>query len=415
MRVCYVTMQLPTTYETFAANDLRTLRRLGVDLAVHSLRPAHADAALLAVEQELEGITFTHNSTMATWAGIRLGLRHPVALLELLGWVLSRCWKKPDHLVRSLILLPRALQIFHSIRQARPDVVHLFWGHYPSLVGHLVRRYLPKTTLSVFVGAYDLIWNYGGTPSVAAAADVVWTHSRENVPAILRLGVPEERLEVAYRGVDLARFAPLQAGKVHRRIVSASRLIPAKAADDVIRVFAQALREWPDATLVILGDGPERARMEAFAMTLGVSDAVTFRGHVAQEVVLREMAAAEAFLLMSRNESERLPNVVKEAMASRCLCVVTRSPGIEELLRDGVHGYLVAEGDIDTAARRVAQALAGGAQVRALVDAAARQIHDNFDVMQTMRRYLEHWSRLAPGGGERSPERALKGLVIPAR
>jgi glycosyltransferase involved in cell wall biosynthesis len=394
MRICYITMEFPSPYETFAANDVRTLQRLGTELSVHSLRPAHPDLAALTDEHRVDGVPLTHNSIEATLAGCGVGLRQPAALLELLAWVLARTWRRPDHLVRSLILLPRALQIFDTIRRTRPDVIHLFWGHYPALVGHLVRRYLPGTTLSVFLGAYDLVWNYGGTPPVAGAAEVVWTHTRENLPAIVALGVREERIVVAYRGVDLGRFVPLRRPKVRGRIVAASRLIPAKACDEVVRVFARLLPQWPEATLVILGDGPERARLESLATALGAAHAITFRGHVAQEVVLEELAAAEVFLLMSRTESERLPNVVKEAMASRCLCVVTESPGIGELLRDGEHGFVVGRGDIEGAARRIRQIFNAEVAREEMVAAAYDQIRTNFDVDRNMERYIDRWKQL---------------------
>lgn len=402
MKVSYVTMQFPTSYETFAVNDLMTLRRLGVDLSVHSLRPEYPDSEVLGAEYGLSGIPVSHNSLAASLAGIGVAVRRPGAALALISWVVARTWRNPDHLVRSLILVPRVLQLVETIRGERPDLVHLFWGHYPAMVGHLVRREMPGTVLSVFLGAYDLTWNYGGTAPVARDADVVWTHARENIPAILRLGVPAERVAVSYRGVDLRSFAPTDAAaeprKIWRRIVSVSRLIPAKAADEVLHVFARVREEWPDATLVLLGDGPERARLEALATSLGIRGAVDFRGHVSREVVREELAAAEVFLLMSRNESERLPNVVKEAMCSRCLCIVTESPGIGELLEDGVHGFVVAHGEIATAARRVGEVFRGEVAVEEMVSAASERIRTHFDVERNMGLYLERWSELLAAG-----------------
>jgi glycosyltransferase involved in cell wall biosynthesis len=393
LRVCYITMQFPTVYETFAANDVRTLRRQGVEVSVHSLRPAHPSAARLQVEYGLGDTTVTHNTLAGSLAGLRSALGQPVTFLSLLAWIFARNWRRPDYLVRSLILLPRVFQIVELIARERPDVVHLFWGHYPALVGHLARQRCPGLVLSVFLGAYDLTWSYGGTPPVARAAQVVWTHARENVASIKELGVAEERIVVSYRGVDLAAFATVPPRKTTRRIISASRLIPAKAVDDVLRSFARVRAAWPDASLVLLGDGPERPRLEALAAELGLGGAVTFRGHVAHEVVRAELAAAEVFLLMSQNESERLPNVVKEAMYSRCICVVAESPGLGELLRDGVHGYVVAPGDVETAAARICQVFAGELPDQELAAAAQLQIASHFDVERNIARYVEHWRR----------------------
>lgn len=400
MRVCYITMQFPTVYETFAANDIRTLRRQGVEVTVHSLRPAHPAAARLHDEYGLGELAVTHNTLASSLAGGMRALRRPASLLALVAWILARSWRRPDHLVRSLILLPRVFDIVDAIARERPDVVHLFWGHYPSLVGHLARRRVPDLVLSVFLGAYDLTWRYGGTPPVARAAQVVWTHARENVAAIEALGAAREKIQVTYRGVDLAAFPPLPEQKTARRIVSASRLIPAKAVGDVLRAFALVRTAWPDASLVLLGDGPERGRLEELAAELRLGESVVFRGHVPHEVVKAELVAAEVFLLMSRNESERLPNVVKEAMYARCLCVVAESPGLGELLRDGVHGYVVAQGDVEAAAERICQVFAGNLPGAEVAAAARRQIESHFDVERNMARYVERWQELASKLGQ---------------
>lgn len=411
MRICYVTMQFPTTYETFAVRDVRTLQRMGARVTVQSLRPAHPSAAALYGEYGLDPDTpVVHNSPARTLSGIGTALRRPTVLLALTGWIFARCWRRPGHLLRSLILVPRVIDIVEQIRRERPDVVHLFWGHYPAMVGRLVRIRLPGTTLSVFIGAYDLVWGYGGTPPVARSADVVWTHALENVPAIAALGVDRERIAVAYRGVDLSRFHTAGAPKVARRIVTASRLIPAKGVDDVLKAFAHVLRDWPDATLVVLGDGPDQRRLEALAGDLGIAHAVAFLGHVDQGVVAAELQAAEVFLLMSRNGSERLPNVVKEALACRCVCVVAESPGIEELVRDGVHGFVVPQGDVEGAAGRIRAIFERRVDVEAMTRAGSDHVRTHFDVERTMSLYLERWRRLTrPADAAARPGEAEQG------
>jgi glycosyltransferase involved in cell wall biosynthesis len=68
---------------------------------------------------------------------------------------------------------------------------------------------------------------------------------------------------------------------------------------------------------------------------LGLEDKVMFLGHVSQKKLLVKMANANFFLLMSRYESERLPNVVKEAMYQRCIVVTSDTQGINELVNHG--------------------------------------------------------------------------------
>src|SRR5690606_30995070 len=136
LRVWYITMMIPAPSETFAANDIRALRRLGLDVSAHALRPAHKMSEELVEQQGLKGVNITHGNLADVLVGLWLMLRHPRVAGQALTWLVKHSLRKPSHLIRSLVLLPRTIQLFHMIRRARPDVVHLFWGHYPSMLGH---------------------------------------------------------------------------------------------------------------------------------------------------------------------------------------------------------------------------------------------------------------------------------------
>jgi glycosyltransferase involved in cell wall biosynthesis len=303
-------------------------------------------------------------------------------------------WRTPRFLARALLLVPRGLDILAAVERNQPDVVHLFWGHYPAAVGFLVRRYCPKTVLSMFLGAYDLEWKFGMSGPVASTADVVWTHAHANVPAIAALGVQRSRIDVAHRGIELERFTDQRRRKVAGRVATAGRLHPDKAMGFVIEVFAGIARRRPDASLVIVGDGPDRARLEALAESLGVAHAVSFLGRVPHQTVLEQMAAAELFVYLSTDATDRLPNVVKEAVASHCVCVVSRTTGIDELIRDGIDGWVVEYGDVERAIERACGALDDRDRSAAMVAAANAHLRAEFDVDRSMRRYIDRWSDL---------------------
>ena len=394
MKVAYITMAFPAPSETFACNDVRELRGLGVSVVVHSLKSAHPQASQLAQERDLSDLPMTHGDPRAIWRGLGFVVQRPKCLLKLLSFIFRVLWKRPEHLVKSLSLVPRTLDIFRMILRDRPDVVHLFWGHYPSLLGFLVKQELPSTILSVFLGAYDLRMRYDASAAIVRWADVVWTHAQVNLPALERLGVPRERVQVVYRGIDTKRFEDLDltTTEIPKRIVSAGRLIPEKGFRDVLHTFEKVYRQYPEASLVILGDGPQRLQLEQLADTLGISDAVQFLGHVSHKAVLEHMKQAEVFLFMSH--SERLPNVVKEAMLCRCLCVATDTPGIEELIAHGEQGYIVAQGDVHSAASYINDTFAGLIDVEALKDKASRYVRETFDVGRSMAVYRDVWHRL---------------------
>lgn len=395
MKIWYVTMMFPSPSETFAGSDIRALKRAGAEVSVHSLLPAHADTDRFTRERGTAEVPITHGGVTNIGAGLWECLKRPRLTSDLLGW-LFRNDRRPNQLLRSVALVPRVVQLFAQIERERPEVVHLFWGHYPAMVGYLVHKYLPQTVVSIFLGAYDLVMGYGGSAPVARNADAVWTHAQLNVRDVEALGASRERLQVVYRGIELGATQTFGSSyqKVPKRIVSAGRFISLKGTDDVIYTFEKVVRRWPEASLVLLGDGPERGNLEAIVRTLGLEQSVTFLGHVSHETVLSEMGKAEIFLFLSRKLSERLPNVVKEAMACRCLCVVTKSPGIEELLRHSEHGFVVPKESPLEAARIIEEVFSGRVNATAMVEAAYAHLAEAFDVNRSMARYYATWKAL---------------------
>jgi glycosyltransferase involved in cell wall biosynthesis len=391
MKVAYITMTFPAPSEAFAASDVRTLRDAGVDVSVYTIRTPLRNVRELLVERGLSNLRVSQGGLTADIRGVLSCLTRPVLAGRLLMWLLGVSWKRPVQLMTSLVVVPRSIGILAELERDRPDVVHLFWGHYPSVVGFLVSRKLPGTVLSLFLGAYDLTRRFGGTRWVAQRADLMSTHASCNLTAIEELGVTRNGIHVAHRGIDLTIFEAPSTKKLSRRIVTAGRLERGKGMDDALRVFRDVRTRWPDATMHVLGEGRDRATLGRLAQELGIADAVTFVGHVPQSVVAAELAKAELFILMSWGESERLPNVVKEAMACSCVCVVTETPGMSELLEHGRHGFQVPIGDIAAATGRVNDVFSGRVDALAIREAASKRIAERFDVLASMLSYRRQW------------------------
>lgn len=391
MKVTYLTMQFPAPSEAFAAPEIKALQRLGIDLSVHTLRPEPRLARNQLRQRGLADLVVSHNSLSASARGMLIGLRRPRLLLDLLAFIVRYTRFKVGHLVKGLLLVPRSLEIFDRVEREPPDVVHLFWGHYPSLAGYLIYRHGKFAVLSVFLGAYDLVEGYGGSRALAPLADVVWTHAQANLPAIHKLGVPREKTQVCYRGIEIGALPPAAAAKIRDRVIVAGRLVPGKRVDEALRAFTEVLRRRPGATLVVMGGGPKGKRLAEFAKHLGLEDSVSFIGHVSQQEVFEQMDRAEVLLSMSQSPTERLPNVVKEAMLRRCVCVVGRTIGINELIPNGRHGAIVPAGDFEAAAVQVVRILDDDGLRGEIAATAFRHVVERFDVDKLMPRYISKW------------------------
>jgi N-acetyl-alpha-D-glucosaminyl L-malate synthase BshA len=151
----------------------------------------------------------------------------------------------------------------------------------------------------------------------------------------------------------------------HRRIMHVSNFREVKRVKDVIRIFARIRRAFP-ATLVMVGDGPERPDAEHEAAELGVTDDVRFLGRLDSVATL--LQGCELFLLPSTSESFGLAAL--EAMACGAVVVASRAGGLPEVLADGRDGILEPVGSVEAMGRRAVDLLRDADRLAAMRAAA---------------------------------------------
>jgi N-acetyl-alpha-D-glucosaminyl L-malate synthase BshA len=151
----------------------------------------------------------------------------------------------------------------------------------------------------------------------------------------------------------------------HRVITHMSNFREVKRVKDVVRIFARIRRAMP-ATLLMVGDGPERSDAEQEAEQLGVSESVRFLGRLDRVATI--LQATDLFLLPSQSESFGLAAL--EAMACGAPAVASRAGGLPEVIEDGVSGILEPPGSVEAMARRSVDLLQDAARFQAMREAA---------------------------------------------
>ena len=154
----------------------------------------------------------------------------------------------------------------------------------------------------------------------------------------------------------------------HKIISHTSNFREVKRVKDVIRIFSRIRRAMP-ATLLMIGDGPERGEAEREAETLEVSPHVRFLGRLDRVVEL--MQATDLFLLPSQSESFGLAAL--EAMSCGAPVVASRAGGLPEVIEDGVNGILEPVGSVEAMGRRAVELLRDPARHQAMSAAAVRK------------------------------------------
>ena len=204
----------------------------------------------------------------------------------------------------------------------------VFWGSLPAS-GALMRRSLERASVLLPVSSF----------TARAARRLV---PKRTPPCI-----------VVTPGVDCDRFAPppgaaTAPGHAARGpvVVSVSRLVVRKGPATLIKAMPSVLKRIPEAQTVIVGDGPDRQRLERMAEGLGVSRCVRFAGPQPWHDVPRFYREADVFALPTRErfgglETEGFPLVYLEAAACGLPAVAGEAGGVRDAVLDGVTGYVV--------------------------------------------------------------------------
>lgn len=151
---------------------------------------------------------------------------------------------------------------------------------------------------------------------------------------------PSCRTSVVYNGVDPELFSPADEEQSNEcRVLSVGNLIPIKGHELLIRAIASLGTEFPGLSLEIIGEGPERSRLDALVSELGIHERVSFQGRQSRQAVADAMRRCTIFALASRYEG--LGCVYLEAMAAGKAAIGCRGQGIAEIIRHGMNGFLI--------------------------------------------------------------------------
>lgn len=166
---------------------------------------------------------------------------------------------------------------------------------------------------------------------------------------VLDAKVSPGKTGVIYNG---ARDVPIVS--VEKRpysIVSVGALLEQKKFDVSIRAFAEIRKNFPQATLTIIGKGEEEEPLKALVDELNLRNFVHFEGYVPNLILLKQLASYEVFVLPSVNEGFGI--VYVEAMQCGCVPVGTKGEGIDGTIVDGENGLLISPNDVSAVAQAI--------------------------------------------------------------
>ncbi len=302
----------------------------------------------------------------------------------------------------------KAAKLAWLLHRIRPDIVHVHWAHFASLLSGVWRG--PRV---VTAWGSDIYRRDTETPHAQAAlgealraAAVVTCDSADLAREIVACsGISPARVEVVQWGVDTDNFhrqeAPAFAtelGIAGRPVVfSARNFLPLYNQEMVVEAFARIRDEFPAAVLLLKdynGDGDYRQRVMARVAELRIADAVRLVETVPHERMaeLYSMAA----VTVSVPSSDATPMALFEAMACGSVPIFSDLPSLREWIVDGLNGYLVPIGDVSLLAERLRSVLRDSTGAAAMIARNRTLVESSASQAANMRRMEGICRRLLP-------------------
>ncbi|MGB5845607.1 MAG: glycosyltransferase [Anaerolineales bacterium] len=294
------------------------------------------------------------------------------------------------------------------------DIIHV---HHPFTSGQLALRYCRSQGIPlVFTNhtRYDLYAQaylpmvpdaWGDTflrtymPSFCKACDLVIAPSAGLKDVLINLGV-KAQIDVIPNGVDVHPFQSVERPIPRRELgfdeddillTYMGRVGPEKNLPFLLRAFAGIAKSYDNVALLIIGDGPERENLEDRVRVMGMNDRIKFTGMIPYQDLPGYLTAADVFVTASVTEVH--PLSVIEAMASGLPVVGIQSPGVGDIVEDGVTGFLAPEEDLAVFTAKISRIITDR-ETLGKMSQKAKEISLNFAIENTTRTMIDRYQKL---------------------
>ena len=399
MRIGYLTSLYPAPSHTFIRREVLAVREHGVDVATFSVRTPSDKERGAPADQQAFAETFyllPMSPGRAARAHAARLARDPLGYVRTFGLALKHRVPGVKAFALSFAYFVESMVLADELERQGVTHVHNHFANPAATVGYLATRHLGLTWSLTLHGISETDYPAGNLLGAKLmAADFAACVSHFGRAQALRLIPPEhwDKLFIVRCALDLRALPERPAPSQPRdrvRVICVARLSPEKGHVGLLRAFAKAQRNGArESELVLVGDGPERGRVQQAIKELGLEGSVQLLGHKPEQDTLREVAQSDLLVLASFMEG--LPVVLMEALAYGLPVIAPRVAGVPELVEENVHGLLFAPAAWDELAQCLQRLLSDSALRQRLGGAGRAKIEQEFEISRAVVPLIERY------------------------
>lgn len=379
--ILYVAPRFPARSETFVYREW-----LGLAARGHTMHAVTLRKAVPLGDPQLDALNPTVAYESATLRHLLAGLlARPGLTLRALREALDPRIESLADRLKYLIQGGAGIALGHRLARQGIGHVHAHFAHAPATVALFIARYL-EVHFSFTGHAADLFRDRSALALKLEAADSILCISHWHRDFYRGIGADEAKLHIVRCAVDIPDTAT---SRDPGPILCVARLVPKKGVDLLLEAFAHLPG---DPRLTIIGDGPQRAALQAQAAALGIADRVDFLGACGHGDVLAAMDACRLFVLPSRiasdGDRDGIPVVLMEAMARARPVIAGDLEAIRELVPPGT-GLLVPPDDVPALTAALGSLLGDPEKARAMSLAGREHVTREFATAINLDRFEE--------------------------
>jgi colanic acid/amylovoran biosynthesis glycosyltransferase len=394
--IAYLLHRFPRITDTFIMREVRALQKRGTDIQIISIwnpTPRETDAKVM--DEWANKTTFLLPQSIFSITRVLCWsiIRSPIRFISAVHLAFATAQPGSKGLIKQAFYLAEAMLAAEALKRRRITHVHNHFGDHSGIVTMLAARFCNIPYSISFHGPHVF---FDGTlarikEKVAHAQFVRCISYFCRSQVILFSGCTNlSPLKIIHCGLDLRDYQFRLPKEKVERLYCAARLAPEKGFEFLIQAVKILIDRRCDIQLRLVGDGPGRDALEDMARDLGILDRVHLLGPLDEAAKMRELHAADLFVLPSL--AEGLPSSITEAMAVGVPVIATNIAGTSELVEQEKTGLLVRPADPQALANAVIAMIDNYDFRKRAAELGRQKVMEEFDVDKEtaeLQKYLE--------------------------